>query len=171
MNDRLGYSCIRKDMKGYKMEFKEFIGNLFSALSAGANTEKFTRTIFEAILSEDGQDILDEYKGSTYKNFYNGNTSIARISSKINAYVEPMEFSEFIHSYPDASIEILCTIFKNEIPDIDTNNAGDKLAELFVSIITTAAKTMKKSGSKSTGTSSKIPPIILDPDIGIAPAV
>lgn len=169
MNDRLGYSCIRKDMKGYKMEFKEFIGNLFSALSAGANTEKFTRTIFEAILSEDGQDILDEYKGSTYKNFYNGNTSIARISSKINAYVEPMEFSEFIHSYPDASIEILCTIFKNEIPDIDTNNAGDKLAELFVSIITTAAKTKKKSGSKSTGTSSKIPPIILDPDIGIAP--
>lgn len=151
------------------MEFKEFVQNLFSVLSGGASTDRFTRTIFEAILSEEGQDILDDYKASSYKNFYNGNTSIARISSRINAYVEPMEFSAFIHTYPDASIEILCSIFEKYIPDIEPDNAGDKLAELFVSIITSAASTKKKSASKSTGASSKIPPIILNPDVGIAP--
>lgn len=151
------------------MEFKEFIQSLFSVLSGGASTDRFTRTVFDSILSEEGQDILNEYKASSYKSFYNGNTSIARISSKINAYVEPMAFSEYIHNYPDASIEILCTTFEKEIPDINPNNAGDKLAELFVSIITAAAGTKKKSASKNVGTSNNMPPIILDPDIGIAP--
>lgn len=69
------------------MEFKEFIQSLFSVLSGGASTDRFTRTVFDSILSEEGQDILNEYKASSYKSFYNGNTSIARISSKINAYV------------------------------------------------------------------------------------
>lgn len=151
------------------MSFKEFIQNLFSVLSGGASTDRFTRTIFEAILSEEGQDILNDYKLSSYKNFYNGNTSIARISSKINAYVEPMEFSAFIHTYPDASIEILCSIFEKDIPDITPNNAGDKLAELFVTIITCAAGTKKKRFQNNTTVSENIPPIILDPIIGIAP--
>ena len=77
------------------MEFKEFIGNLFSALSAGASTEKFTRSIFEAILSEDGQDILDGYKGSTYKNFYNGIGVMACKKKKIIGYYTPKIHTKF----------------------------------------------------------------------------
>lgn len=151
------------------MEFKEFIQNLSSVLSGGASTDRFTRTIFESILSDEGQDILNDYKPSSYKNFYNGNTSIARISSKINAYVEPMAFSAYIDGYPDASIEILCTTFQKEIPDIEPYNAGDKLAELFISIITTAASTKKKNTVKNITGTQQIPPIIMDPNVAIAP--
>ena len=57
------------------MEFKDFIHKLSSVISAGGSTDKFTRSIFEAIVTEDGQDILNGYKTSSYKAFFNGNTS------------------------------------------------------------------------------------------------
>lgn len=72
--------------EGYKMQFKEFVQKLSSALRGGASTDKFTRALFEAILTDDGQDILDGYQTSSYKGFYNGNTSITGIAKKINTY-------------------------------------------------------------------------------------
>ena len=126
------------------MLFEDFINKLSSVISAGGSTDKFTKSIFGAILTEEGQDILDEYKPSSYKGFFNGNTSISGISKKVNAYLEPMNFSGYIAQFPDATIQILCTVFRDDIPDIDAYNAGDKLAELFVSIITEAASTKKK---------------------------
>lgn len=130
------------------MTFKEFVQKLSSALRGGASTDKFTRALFEAILTDDGQDILDGYQPSSYKNFYNGNTSITGISKKLNTYMDPMEFSAYIYTYPDAAVENLCSIFADDIPDIEYGNAGDKLAELFVSIITEAAGAKKKSAPK-----------------------
>ncbi len=129
------------------MLFEDFIDKLSSVISAGGSTDKFTKSIFGAILTEEGQDILDEYKPSSYKGFFNGNTSISGISKKVNAYLEPMNFSGYIAQFPDATIQILCTVFRNDIPDIDAYNAGDKLAELFVSIITEAASTKKKKST------------------------
>lgn len=129
------------------MQFKDFISKLSSVISAGGSTDKFTKSIFGAILTDEGQDILDEYKPSSYKGFYNGNTSISGISKKINAYLEPMNFAAYIEQFSDASIEILCTIFSEDIPDIDSTNAGDKLAALFVSIITDAASAKKKKSA------------------------
>lgn len=127
------------------MVFKDFVSKLGSVIRAGSSTDKFTKSIFEAILTEEGQDILNsEYSTSSYKGFYNGNTSISGISKKINAYLEPMGFAAYIEQFSDGAIEILCTVFKNDIPDIDVTNAGDKLAELFVSIITEAATAKKK---------------------------
>ena len=129
------------------MLFKDFINKLSSVISAGGSTDKFTKSIFGAILTEEGQDILEEYKSSSYKGFFNGNTSISGISKKVNAYLEPMNFSGYIAQFPDATIQILCTVFRNDISDIDAYNAGDKLAELFVSIITEAASTKKKKST------------------------
>ena len=149
------------------MQFKDFIQNLSSVISAGGSTDKFTKSIFEAILTDDGQDILDEYSVSSYKGFYNGNTSISGISKKINAYIEPMGFSDYLDHFSDATREILCSVFKEEIPDIAPYNASDKLAELFVSIITEAAgakkkkrdpKNAKKTDSNSLGAFSDIAP-------------
>ena len=133
--------------EGYKMQFKDFISKLFSVISAGGSTDKFTKSIFGAILTDEGQDILDEYKPSSYKGFYNGNTSISGISKKINSYLEPKNFTAYIEQFSDASIEILCPIFSEDIPDIDSTNAGDKLADLFVSIITEAAAAKKKKSA------------------------
>ena len=129
------------------MTFKDFVQKLSSVLSSGTSTDKFTRSLFEALLTDDGLDILDSYKPSSYKGFYNGNTSITRISQKINTYVEPMEFSAYIHTFSDAAVENLCSIFSDDIPDINSHNAGDKLAKLFESIIIEAAGTKKKKSA------------------------
>lgn len=151
------------------MLFNEFANKLFSVLGNGASTHRFVRTLFDAITTDDGSDILDGYKTSSYKGFYNGHTSISGISKKINACVEPMEFSAYIDGFSDAVIENLCTVFQEDIPDIEPSNAGDKLAALFVEIITQAAGANKKSTPKGASRTGYIPPIILDAENGIAP--
>ncbi len=145
------------------MEFKDFIRKLSSVIRAGGSTDKFTRSIFEAIVTEEGQPILDEYKKSSYKGFYNGSTSIRKISQKINAYIDPMEFSDYINQFPDAVAGNLSNVFFADIPDINPCNAAEKLADLFVFIITEAA------GSKNKPAEKPLPPIIVDAEHGIAP--
>ncbi len=151
------------------MLFHEFADKLSSVIRSGNSTDKFTKSLFSAVVTDDGQDILDGYKSTSYKAFYNGSTSISRISKKINTYIDPMEFSDFIHSFSDAAVENLCTVFDEYIPDITPDNAGDKLGELFVAIITDAAGTKKKSTAPGASKTAKIPPIIIDPHNGIAP--
>lgn len=151
------------------MQFEEFAQKLASAIRAGSSTDKFTRSLFEAVLSDEGQDILDEYKSSSYKGFYNGNTSISRIANKINAYIEPMEFSAYIENFSDATVENLCTVFGEDIPGISPSDAGEKLANLFISIITEAASTKKKGVPKDTnrfGTFSDVAPELTPQNAG-----
>jgi len=151
------------------MLFHEFADKLSSVIRSGNSTDKFTKSLFSAIVTDDGQDILDGYKSTSYKGFYNGSTSISRISKKINTYIDPMEFSDYIHSFSDAAVENLCTVFVEHIPDITPDNAGDKLGELFVAIITEAAGSKKKSTTSGASKTAKIPPIIIDSHKGIAP--
>lgn len=150
--------------KGKRMDFKDFIHKLASVISAGGNTAAFTRSVFEAILSEEGQVILGEYKNSSYKSFFNGSAKISRLAKKINAYIEPMNFSDYIHQFSDAAVENLCTQFSDGLPDITLHNAGDLLADLFVSIITDAAGTTKKSTPKRASKNAPIPPVIISPN-------
>ena len=56
-----------------------------------------------------------------------------------------MEFAEYFSQHDDGAVENLCSVFKTDIPDIELNNAGNKLAELFMSIITEAAGTKRKT--------------------------
>ncbi len=126
------------------MEFKEFVGKLASVLRGGSSTIEFTRSVFEAIVANSDLDILDGYKAPSFKGFYNGNTSITRISKKINAHLEPMEFAEYINQHDDGAVVNLCSVFKTDIPDIELHNAGDKLAELLESIIIKAAGKKRK---------------------------
>lgn len=127
------------------MEFKEFVEKLASVLRDGSSTIEFTRSVFEAIVANTDLDILDGYKASSFKGFYNGNTSITRISKKINAHLEPIEFAEYISQHDDGAVENLCYVFRADIPDIELHNAGDKLAELFTAIITEAAGAKRKT--------------------------
>lgn len=136
------------------MLFKEFAEKLSSVLRNGNNTGSFTHSLFEEIVTEEGQNILDDYSLNSYKGFFNGNTRITNISKKINIYVEPMQFSDYIYTYSDAVVENLCKVFADILPDIEPKNAGDKLAELFVSIITEAASTTKKRTSNPAKTIS-----------------
>lgn len=145
------------------MEFKDFIHKLSSVIRAGGSTDKFARSIFEAIVTEEGLPILEGYTKSSYKGFYNGSTSIRKISQKINAYIDPMEFADYINQFPDAVAGNLSNVFSADIPDISPYNATEKLAELFVEIITEAAGQQNKTAEKP------LPPIIMDAEHGIAP--
>ena len=60
-----------------------------------------------------------------------------------------MNFSDYIYQFSDAAVDNLCTQFSDILPEITPHNAGDQLANLFVSIITDAAGTTKKSTPKS----------------------
>lgn len=145
------------------MEFKDFIHKLSSVIRAGGSTDKFTRSIFESIVTEEGLAVLNEYSSSSFKAYYNGNSSITKLSKSINAFVEPMGFLDYLNQYSDAAIENLCKVFSEDIIDIEPSNASEKLAYLFVSIITEAAGSSPKTPIK------ELPPIIMDPFNGLAP--
>ena len=53
------------------MLFHEFADKLSSVIRSGNSTDKFTKSLFSAIVTDDGQDILDGYKSTSYKGFYN----------------------------------------------------------------------------------------------------
>ena len=130
------------------MEFFDFIKRLSSAIRAGSSTSAFTKSVIESILTEEGQAILEEYSDSSFKGFYNGNTAVTRLANKVNAYIEPMNFSEYINQFSDAAVQNLCGLFSDVLPDINPHNASELLADLFVSILTAAAGTNKKSTPK-----------------------
>ena len=106
------------------MNFKDFAHLLSPSIGAGSSTHAFTRSLFEAIVTEDGLDILNGYDKESFKAYYNGNTKISSLAKKISPYVEPFGFSEFISSFQDGAIQGLCEAFQKHIPDINLHNAG-----------------------------------------------
>lgn len=131
------------------MNFKEFAHLLSPSIGAGSSTHAFARSLFEAIVIEDGLDILNGYDKESFKAYYNGNTKISGLARKISPYVEPFGFSEYIGSFQDCAIQGLCEAFQKHIPDINLHNAADKLANLFASIIREAAAAKRKPAEKS----------------------
>ena len=117
------------------MTFSEFANRLGRVIRSESSTAVFTRTLFEAILSEDRLDVLNEYKISSYKAFYNGNSNITNIAKKINKYAQAENFAEFIDQYEDAIAQKICDAFVDVFPNITCFNASEVLGKLFESII------------------------------------
>ena len=132
------------------MLFKEFAQNLASVIISGESTDTFTRTLFDAIVSEDGKEIVKKYTNSSYKSFYNGNASISGISKQISIYIDQREFENFINAYSQKVKQNLCFAFSSEIPNLTVKNVKNELASLFNSIILDSAKSTKKWSSKET---------------------
>jgi hypothetical protein len=130
------------------MEFSDFVKLLYPVIGAGGNTHAFAKSIFETIVTDEGQAALDERSSDTYKAYYNGNTGITRLAQSITAYIEPEEFIGYIAQFSDAAVQSLCDSFQPYLPDITPHNAREKLAELFASIIKEAASTKKKGTLK-----------------------
>lgn len=151
------------------MVFKEFAKRLGSVIQAESSSHAFTRTLFESILSEDGCDALEDYSESTFKAYYNGNAQITRIAKKINIYAHSYNFECFIDHYEDTVIQKICDAFSDVIPDINCFNAGQKLGDLFESIISEAASANKRSTPKSAVDQTKAKEDSLTDDAKIAP--
>jgi hypothetical protein len=142
--DRLGQAWGGDE----NMRFTEFVNLLHPIIGAGNSTHAFAKTLFDSIVTEEGQDVLDELSESTYKAYFNGNTEITKLAKKISAYIEPEEFVDYIGQFSDAAVQSLCDSFQEYLADINLHNAGEKLAGLFSLIIKEAASTKKKGTPK-----------------------
>ena len=131
------------------MEFSEFAGRLHAIIGAGSSTVAFTKSIIEAILSDEAPEITDEYSEDTYKAYFNGKTKITRLAKKITAYIEPYNFSSYIDGFSDASHDLLVNSFSDALPDATSHDIGEKLAGLFESILREAAMSKRKSPKKA----------------------
>ena len=129
------------------LEFSKFASLLHPIIGEGSSTHQFARTLFDAIITEENSDILESYSSNTFKAYFNGKTSIIKISQKILAFIEPEQFKSYLENFSDATTENLCTAFNDALPDIDLHNASEKITALFVSIIMESASTKKKGYS------------------------
>lgn len=136
------------------MIFKEFAKRLHDVIGAGNNTSIFTKSLFASAVTDLGSDILDTYKIDTFKSYYNGTTSIAKLAQKITVYLAKDEFILYLEEFEDETAQSLCSAFEDVLPNIDLFNYSEQIADLFIEIITTAAATTRKTPAKKSSMSS-----------------
>ena len=54
------------------MEFTEFANLLKPIIGGSYNTKRFTRTLFESMMAEDGSLQIEDISDETFKSYYNG---------------------------------------------------------------------------------------------------
>lgn len=131
------------------MEFTEFAQTLKPIIGGSYSTHVFARTLFEAILTEDGLLQIEDISENTFKAYYNGQTRVTKISQRVLPYIDPEQFSSYLDKFPEATTQRLCDAFQSEIDDIDLYNASDRIAYFFEGILTSAASQKRKSTPKS----------------------
>ena len=130
------------------MNFKEFVDLTRPVIGGKGGIQKYVRTLFEAILDEEGPDILGDYSDSSYKAYGNGNTQITNISKAMVSHLDPVEFASFIDGIGESAQLELRDRFQPYLPQINARNVGEEIAELFAAIIREAAGTKRKSTPK-----------------------
>lgn len=78
------------------MDFVEFVSITRPIIGGKSGVHTYVKTLFDAILTENGKDILVDYGDSTFKAYTNGSTSISKISKAMVPYIDPVELSSFI---------------------------------------------------------------------------
>lgn len=121
------------------MTFSDFASRIGTVLRGSDSQAVFTRTLFEMILPEDRDDLLEGISDSTWKSYFNGGARITRLAKKINAVVDPMLFEPYINEQEETAVQKLCEAFRDVLPEINLHNAGEQIAELFDKIINEAA--------------------------------
>jgi len=129
------------------MEFMEFAQILHPIIGGSSNQGTFVKTLFDAIITDDGQSALDEQSDVTYRSYFNGSTGISRIAKKISPYIESENFVSYIDGFSDETVSSLCDSFRSLLPEINSFNAGRQLADLFLLILKEAAGKKRKSPS------------------------
>lgn len=138
------------------MNFVEFVTITRPILGGKGGVHVYVRTLFDAILTENGKEILDGYSKESYKAYAGGKTSIRDISKAMVQYIDPVEFSSFIFNTEESAQIALCERFSKYLPNININNVGDEIAELFSNIIRTAAQTKRKKPASKTDTGTDV---------------
>ena len=131
------------------MEFKEFAFKLRKVIGGASNTQKFTKTLFEAMMNESGPELIKNIKSATFKSYFNGYTGISNIASIVLANLSDNdEFPAYLDGFGDTTAQLLADEFIEDIPDINAVNASTKITDLFLEILRDASG-KKKSTPKS----------------------
>ncbi len=140
------------------MKFNEFAQLLRPIIGGSSNTGAFVKTLFDAMITDDGRDALDEIADSSYRAYYNGNSGISKIAQKISPYIETENFVTYIDPFSDETTESICDSFRPYLPEINSFNAGKLLANLFRDIIKEAASEKRKSTQQGAETKTEKTP-------------
>lgn len=127
------------------MDFKEFVELTRPVIGGKGGVHKFVRTLFDAMLTDDDRDILEDYSNSSYKAYANGRCRITGIAKAISPNIDQVEFALFIDQFSDSAQLELCERFKTYLPGINARNVGEQLADLFAGIIREASGAKRKS--------------------------
>lgn len=153
------------------MNFSEFFKLIHPIIGGGSSTSASARSLFDAIMGETGEGITAGYTESSYKAYANGKMQITKIAQAVSPHIDAMEFEDYINNFGDSATIRLSEAFKPHIPDITPLNVGEKLAELFVSIIETAASAKRKSPGTAKKETVKAKPDIIPSDRAVLEAL
>lgn len=130
------------------MNFQEFVSITRPVIGGKSSAHRFVRTLFEAILTEEAGDVLEDYSDNTYKAYANGRTQITEIAKAISPYVDQAEFIGFLEGFGESALLELSKRFQAYVPGINARNVCEEVADLFADIIREAAGTKRKSTPK-----------------------
>ena len=71
------------------MEFKDFAQKLHPIIGSTSSRAAFTKTLFDVIVTGDGQSAVDGQSDITYCSYFNGQTGISRIAKKTVHILKP----------------------------------------------------------------------------------
>lgn len=126
------------------MTFSDFAHRIGGVLRGADSQSAFTKALFEMIIPDDRDDLLEGISDSAWKSYFNGGSQITRLAKKINAVADPMLFEPYIDDQEESAIQKLCDAFKDVLPEINLHNAGEQIAGLFNEIINEAAADKKE---------------------------
>ena len=89
------------------MNFKEFVDLTRPVIGGKGGIQKYVRTLFDAILTEDGSDILEDYSDSSFKSYGNGNVQITEIAKAMSPHLDLVEFAPS-YSKPESRLNCNC---------------------------------------------------------------
>ncbi|MCR5800451.1 MAG: hypothetical protein K6G69_10285 [Lachnospiraceae bacterium] len=132
------------------MLFCEFARHLYPIVSGDMNTDEFTQELFRKITQTDNEEnIIENTVFSTYRSYYSGERSIKQFAKKIRKNIEPACFMTYIDDLSDEAREQIVQAFSSECNDLTVMNVGEKMADLFKSIIIEASEASSKSQNKA----------------------
>ena len=149
------------------MTFTDFAHRIGTVLRGAESQSAFTKSLFEMIIPEERNYLLEGISDSTWKSYFNGGAQITRLAKKINAYTDPMVFEPYISDQEEPAIQKLCDAFSDELPDIHMSNAGELIADLFDRIINEAAGNAPQRQEQSKEPQQQVMPFaFVAPDLG-----
>ena len=139
------------------MNFSEFMQRLFSALSEGKSIPVFMREMLVAGMDNNGIQILDDLDDETLKGYYYGHTGIGKFAKKVVNHIEPEEVISFYDKYSDKVADNIVEAFEDGFSDISSYNCAEKIANLYMDILhTAAAKGVQHKRKKTSGKAPEV---------------